>query len=350
MNATKIKEDFILFLKQREVLFKPVHNGWYVTRCPYCGDTQKNFREGHFYMKISPENNYVIGYNCFRCGEHGVLNEETIDLFDGDQTLRQEISFLNKHGKKVDKTQIISEERLVYLNYKLPPVKVNNKIKYIEDRLGVTLSEKDYSDYKIITSFRDFLVYNDIKTLYINPQKCRDIEDHYVGFLSNGNTHILFRDITEKEEKSWIKYPICNESFMNKCFYSVASVTDVFTNDDIIINLSEGVFDSIGITKHFNQNIDNTMNIAICGKKYQLVINKLISLGLVGKNITINIYSDNDEKYGNKKNCYTTTLPYYKKALSIYKNLFKKINVYYNMKGKDYGVDKGLIILQKRIL
>ena len=176
------------------------------------------------------------------------------------------------------------------------------------------------------------------------------LEDHYVGFLSNGNSHILFRDITDKESHPWIKYPIQKESLRNIVFYSIKNEIDIFTDKEITINLSEGVMDAIGIAYHFDMQKENIMNISVAGKKYNNIIYKLIGLGLVGSNITVNIFSDNDEMFGNKKNNDHTTLAYYKKALRKYTPLFKKINVYYNMKNKDYGVRKEEISLKKNML
>lgn len=350
MEIQEIKQDFIAFMESRKEVFKPVQNGWYRTRCPYCGDTQKNLREGHFYIKISPYTEYIMGCNCFKCGHHGIITEETIELLGGDQELRQKINILNKKSKKIDKHQIIQEERITYFDYTLPTPVRGKKTDYIENRLGVELSERDLRDFKVITSLYDFISENNITSYPFNTRQLKILEDHYVGFLSNGNSHILFRDITEKEDMSWVKYPITEKSLVNKVFYSIAANIDIFTENEITINLSEGVMDAIGIVKHFHTNTENSMNIALTGKVYDVMLSRLIQLGLVGSNITINIYSDNDEMFGNKKNAYATSMHKYKKTLSKFKPLFKKINIFYNMKSIDYGVSKDKIALSKKIL
>lgn len=350
MNIQDIKQDFIVFMENRKEFFKPVQNGWYRTRCPYCGDTQKNLREGHFYIKIDPFNDYIMGCNCFKCGHHGVITEETIELLGGDQEIRQKINILNKNSKKIDKKQVVQEERILYFDYKLPKPKRGKKIDYIEKRLDLDFSEMELSKFKVITSLYDFISENNIKSYPFNVQQLKSLEDHYIGFLSNGNSHILFRDITEKENMSWVKYPISEKSLSNKVFYSVTANIDIFTQEEITINLSEGVMDAIGIVKHFNMDKDNIMNIALTGKSYDVMLSRLIHLGLIGSNITINIYSDNDAMFGNKKNAYTTSMEKYKKTLSKYKALYKKINVYYNMKSIDYGVPRNNIALTKKNL
>lgn len=355
MINKEIKQTFLLFLENRGVFFKPVHDGWYRTRCPYCGDTQKSLHEGHFYIKINLYDDYVMGFNCFRCGETGVINEETIELMGGSSDLKKDINILNKKSKRINKKQVISQEKLMYFDFKHSFPNRNKpyqdkKIRYIENRLNIDLSDNDISNFKIITSLSDFLKINNIKEYPFERTILNKIESKYVGFLSNGNSHIIFRDITDSEKFFTIKYPITKECMANKIFYSVKNDINIFTKDSITINLAEGVMDIIGVVKHFNQNTENTMNISVTGKYYNIMINRLVQMGFVGSNITINIYSDNDMMFGNSKNAYHTTMEYYKQFLSKYKYLYKGINIYYNMKAKDFGYPKENISIIKKKL
>lgn len=355
MINEEIKQEFIDFLTNRDVFFKPVHDGWYKTRCPYCGDTEKTLRDGHFYIKINLYDNYAMGFNCFKCGETGVINEETIELMGGDDNLKQDIKILNKKSKRINKKQVISQEKLLYFDFKYSFPDRNKlyqerKLQYIEDRLGIQLSDNDILDFKIITSLSDFLVLNDINWYPFERTILNKIESKYVGFLSNGNSHIIFRDVTDTEKFFTIKYPIKKECMANKIFYSVRGGIDIFTKDDIIINMAEGVMDIMGVVKHFNQNKQNTINISVTGKYYDVMINRLIQMGLIGSNITINIYSDNDEMFNHNKNYYSTTIDCYRKTLSKFKPLYNKINIYYNIKAKDFGYPKEKIsIIKKRL-
>lgn len=346
-NETKIK--LIEFFRNNQEIFKSVRDDWYLTRCPLCGDTKKNLSEGHFYMKINPNDNYAIGFNCFRCGEHGILTDEILELFGASTELKQNIIHLNNVSKKIDKKTIIDNNKLLYFNYYAPEVKIGDKTKYIDNRLGIKFTSNDYKDMKVITSIYDFINVNKLKTSSFTNSQLNILENDYVGFLTNGNSHILFRDITDKHSEAWIKYPISKKTMENKVFYSLRGNLDIFTKDDIEINLSEGIMDAIGITYHFNKNHINTMNVAITGKRYEVMIYRLIQLGLIGSNITINIYSDNDWMFGNKKNNFNTTKEFYKKCFDKYKPLFKSINIYYNMKSKDYGVPKSQISIKKEI-
>jgi hypothetical protein len=172
------------------------------------------------------------------------------------------------------------------------------------------------------------------------------LEDHYIGFLSFGSSYILFRDVTDRENIRWFKYPITKESKESRCFYSMSSNVDILSTDPININLTEGVFDILSAYYNLSYNTSNDINIAVCGKGYSSILEYLVSIGIVGGNITVNIFSDNDAVF-NKKAKVSTNVKFYKKAFSKLKYLFKEINVYYNLKSKDIGVIPSDITLQK---
>ena len=88
------------------------------------------------------------------------------------------------------------------------------------------------------------------------------------------------------------------------------------------------------------------MNIAVTGQNYNSLILHLIAIGLVGGNVTLNIFSDNDKVYSDNNNK-ASTEKFHRKYLERYKPLYKNINLYYNMKSKDYGVKKEEIALRK---
>ena len=48
MNNQVFKRNFIKKLTERDVWYQEVSSIQYRTRCPYCGDSQKELRTGHF--------------------------------------------------------------------------------------------------------------------------------------------------------------------------------------------------------------------------------------------------------------------------------------------------------------
>lgn len=343
MNSHDLKNHILNKLLQRDVFIKRVSDIQYYTRCPYCGDSRSNPHTGHFYIRINPNDNFPIVYYCHKCPAEGIFSDETAELLgiELDQDIKADIKVMNKKSDKFSSYK--NEIQNKYFEYKVPENYSYQKIKYVEDRLGITFTDDQLKDIKVITSLKDFLILNDIKKITCKPYMAKLVEQKYVGFLSNNNSYILFRDTTDSEEIRWFKYPITEESRGQRLFYSISSSINLYTDENIIINLSEGVFDTLSIAYNIEENRENILNIAICGKFYSAVIKYLLAMGFIGDNIIINIYSDKD--YTND-----TSMDFYRKTLKKYSYLVKEINVFYNVIGKDYGVKKEEIILQKEKL
>lgn len=347
MTNKEIKLAFIDSLYGRGEYIRQVNDIQYRTRCPFCGDSKSNLNTGHLYIKINPDDNYPMVYHCFKCEESGIVDDNLLLALNiGDINLKSNITTLNKTSDRIKGQKFLTDDEVINFNYKLPEVKDYNKIKYIEDRLGCNLSIEDIEKFKIITSLRDFLICNNIKEITMENYICHNIEKNYVGFLSFGGAYILFRDITNTQYYKWIKYPTTNDSRGCKLFYSISNSIDVFTKDNININLSEGVLDILSAYKNLNYNNSNDLDIAVCGKQYLYVLNTLNSMGFVGSNINLNIFSDNDEIFNNKNNN-PTNIEYFKKLLHKNKYLYNSTNIYYNLIDKDIGVAKDKIKLKK---
>lgn len=349
MTNKEIKQDIIEKLFQRPGIYtRKINDKQYRTRCPLCGDSKKNENTGHFYIKIDTSDNSPIAYHCFLCEEGGILQPSLLSLLEIDDIdLKSNLSMLNKTSDKIDKKGLINNNQIITFDYKLPEITRGVKTEYIEKRLGLKITDNEFRSFKTITSLSDFLLFNNIHNITCSPYVASKLESKYIGFLSHGNSHILFRDITDTEELRWVKYPITPKSSNNRIFYSIESEVDIFTKDKIIINLAEGVLDILSANLNLKYNKPNTVNICVSGKYYDSIIMYLISIGFVGSNIELNIFADNDAKFNNKNINKTTSLTYYKKMLNKYRYLFKDCNVYYNLKSKDIGVPIDKIILEK---
>lgn len=348
MTNIETKQDMIQALFNRGEYIKQVNDVEYKTRCPFCGDSQKNFNTGHLYIRIGIEDNFPMVYNCFKCNEHGIINQEFLNLMDiNDINLKSSIVMLNKTSDKLKAHKFINGDKTIIFNYERPEVKRCKKIEYIENRLGITLNNQDINRLKIITSLREFLILNEIKSITCDNITAHKIEDHYIGFLTFGASHILFRDITEKEEYRWIKYPITEESKQCRAFYSMEAEVDIFSKDKLIINLSEGILDTASAYLNLGYDEANTMNIAVCGKHYISILSKLVNMGFVGDNIILNIFADNDKDFNKNKNNQPTTIDFFKNNLKKMKHLYGEVNIYYNTISKDIGVPRQNISLKK---
>lgn len=348
------KERFIDALYSREAnIYPPKKRGnSYVVRCPYCGDSSDP-RKAHFYITINLDDNSPILYNCFRCPVGGYMTREVMERLEiADPTLQDGIRLLNRTSDRYDKKQVNEESTILFFDYQLPEVKESPKLDYIRNRLGVDFTTEDFQEMKVITSLKEFLLLNNVKKITCENWVAHMLENQYVGFLSHGSSYIFFRDITGTSEFPWVKYPITEKSRESKSFYSLSAQLDIFTEDEIVVNLSEGVFDILGVRYHISKKETNVVNIAVTGKYYESVVYYLISIGLVGSNVTINFFSDNDEKFNKKRKGKSedTSIEHYRKIFGKMKYLFKSINVYYNEIGKDVGVTKDKISLIKHKL
>ena len=341
-SSREFKINLINALEDRGVYFRRVNELQYQTRCPSCGDKRDNINTGHLYIRINANDNSLIVYNCFRCPYHGVLTPDDLSLLDVDTPqLIAGLEQLNKKGAKYD-SKNISNAREVSYDLTVPAVSDERKLNYINERLGTNFTADMCSELRLVPSLGEFLNANGIKRISCPSWQARNLHDNYVGFLTSNGSHILFRDVTNKQKFRWVKYDIfsneMNDVASQKNFYALPVALDTLSTDEIIVNMSEGVMDILSIAYNLGYRKDNCLNVAVGGKYYVAMFNKLIHMGLVGKNVQINIFADNDKTYD-------TSIAYYKKKLSIYKPMFGKITVYYNLRSKDCGVRKEEISL-----
>lgn len=349
-NFQQTKERLIDFLFSRKEYIRPVDNVEYQTRCPYCGDSQKDFRTGHLYLRIDIYDDYKIPMTCFKCECNGdrVLTDETLELMGcTDEQLKEEIRILNRRGRsfkgEVENGGYTYIERTIPKEYRYP-----QKLDYIQNRLGYRFNELEFQKMKVITSLYDFLVANNVRESVFQKEIRMILERDYVGFLSGGNTHILFRDITGHNKFPWVKYPIEKRCRKYKVYYGLESEVSIYSEKPIIVNLSEGVMDALGVGFHFEHVKLNEMNLAICGKHFDRMVHHIIDIGLFGSNVELNIYADNDFVFNRKSEKDGPTEEVHRKYLKKYKPLFSGIYLNYNLGSKDFGIQKDKIFIERK--
>ena len=345
MDIVDSKQQFINFLYSRPVYIRAVNHDLYLTRCPFCGDSRSTAHTGHLYILIKPDTNYRMVYYCQKCQEHGTVGHELITMLDGDDDVLNCITNINKTAVSAPNVKDVGFHSFESV---LPDTVGPNyvrKIRYIENRLGISIDDQLRKDLKIIVSPYDFLVANDIKDIRYKKNMMNCLERDYVGFLSTGGSHILFRDVTGTHEFSWLKYPIYPESKYNHVFYSYSGDIDIFTKETTTINLSEGVMDAIGIKQHFYKENCNDVNIAVCGRNYYAIIKWLVSKGIYGSRVDINFYLDNDAQYNNGKELRLPDV-----LIDRTKALFGRVAVHKNLIGKDYGVTRDKIMIDRKLM
>lgn len=348
VSPQELKLSLIEYLKTSCERFKgPDTRHNYIVRCPYCGDSV-TANHGHFNIRIEPSDNSVMVYNCFRCPAGGVVTPDVLErLGVTDNTIMESISVMNRNAPIRDVSRYLAQDSILQLEYKQPDTfRYPEKIQYINRRLGRIFDEQDCKNAKVVTSLKDFLDMNGINEITVEPSIANYLERAYVGFLSFGNSYLLFRDITGHSKYPWVKYAILEKAKGTMCFYSMNSEVDLFTSDKITVNMAEGVMDILGVAYHCDEYAANHINIAVGGKFYEKILRQLVSMGFVGKNVVVQIFSDNDIKF-NVKSVKDTTLESYRKIFRDRKQLFGTMNVWINTIGKDFGVPKNEICPKK---
>lgn len=334
----EIKEEILNRLKENKS-FKRASLNQYCMRCTICGDSKKDPSKRRLYFKIDTTDDSPIMYHCFNCDSSGILTSDmlrTLNIYD--MTLGGKLTRFNKESAaKAYKRYNIKDKKL---NVKVPIPKYTkrNMLKkaYIEKRLGITLTFAELFKLKTVFSLNDFLVTNKIDTLTVGADRVGRINDEYVGFLTMNNEFINFRDITNGNKMRYDKYTILPDPIDPIKMYTIPTSLSVLTSDEITINFAEGVFDILGIYYNImDKSTKNMIYVAVCGSGYMNAIKHFIQLGFIGKNITINIFSDSDRD------------PYfYKKVIEHIKPWVGKVNLIYNTIEKDYGVPKDKISLR----
>lgn len=315
----------------------------YSVRCPFCGDSYKNEDSTHLYVKIDPNDDEMpMLFHCLRCDVGGVLTPSVLRTLEiNDLNINSNLISYNKRATKLYNRKLgISNNKLNYLT----PLPLDNNLteekkRYIENRLGVSMSIEEMVRLKIVFNLADFLKQNEIERITCKKERALVLQNDFVGFLSYKNEYINFRNIRKSKER-YYKYSVLRNLDNTGNFYSIPNKIDLFTNETIVINLAEGVFDILGIFYHLNKmNLTNNIYAAVCGCGFVNVLKYYLNLGLVGDNIIVNIFSDADRS------------PYfYRNLRDELEQWVGKINLYYNSIGKDYGVPKDKInLITKKI-
>lgn len=316
-----IKHQIINEIQQKVNVFKPVPPIRYRIRCPYCGDSPKNPRDAHCYIKCSPDPSEPLQFKCFLCNRKGRVRKDFLDLLGVDPKLseqidRQKYNRISAFRENTDLKMIIGEPNLA-----------SRQVKYIESRLGTGFTFDDYDRFKIIWDMKGIYDHiTDQRVINTMPSNADSI-----SFLSDDKSMILNRSF--QEGYRWRKVKLFPNDVTS--FYTIKATLDLFTKDPIVVNIAEGIFDVLSIYKNFTD-IPNSVHIATLGSDYTAAVDYAISKGFIGSNIILKIYYDSNIS-GKKVAA----------QLKQYKWAFGGIFLYRNIIGKDVGVKREEIILSE---
>ncbi|MMZ42269.1 hypothetical protein D1872_37890 [compost metagenome] len=329
-------------LSELEVCYPVYGQPLIITRCPYCGDSRKSLRKGHFRVKIDVSNEEEpILYHCARCAEGGILTPAIMRILElNDLEINSSLIENNNRIIKASRKKFGIKDN--HFQWKIPKPDLShtgtrNKMDYLNDRLGIDLGPEEWVRLKTIFSLGHFFQLNDIKHYTQKQDRLNLLHRNYVGFLSIRNEFINFRNIHKDKNLRWDKYSVLPSIENTRKFYTIPNDIDLLSMEPITIHIAEGVLDILGVYYHLNhQNNYRHVYTAVCGSAYLNVLIYFIEMGLIG-NVNVRIYSDNN-----------FSPAFYKPIVRRLKPWVNSFHVIYNTikdkNGKaDFGVPKNLI-------
>lgn len=314
-----IKQNILHEIELKGEMFRKISPIQYRIRCPICGDSQKDPRDAHCYIKCSFDPTEPVQYNCFLCNSNGRVGKYFLEKLGINKDLISKVE-----SEKYNKLMTYKEGKEI-LN--TPPVMNSPQVGYINERLGPGFTEKDYERFKIIWDLN--VIYEYITSIRVRNTMPSNFDT--ISFLSDDHSLMLTRTFLEGKESQWMKRRIYPST--NKAFYTIKSTLNLFTEDKIVVNIAEGIFDILSVYKNFND-CENSVFIALLGSDYVAGVDYAIAKGFLCSNVELRIYMDTgkDEKL-------------LKKQLKYYKWIFGSIKIYKNIAWKDVGVSADKINL-----
>ena len=295
-DQVEIKLKLIELLKTLPMCKSDSAGRQWTVRCPYCGDS-KNPTHGHFSILVDTNSDRPLLYRCFKCNESGILNSQVLEDLGiyTTQSFNKDFKIYNLLSSKKVSYNIDKPKTYVIPNYK-EDYRLEEKLKYLNSRLGVNLLPEDYKDYNIIFNLSDFMEYNNISTSIIKDRTRLELDTNYIGFLSSNKNKIVFRSITPN---GWFgRYFKLTLDIYNRSpntFYGINNNIDLLYTSNVDIHVAEGTFDILSIYMNLREkNNSNSLYYAMLGYSFSSIIKYLISIGIC-TNLNLHIYSDNDK-------------------------------------------------------
>ena len=323
---------------------------WCCTRCVLCGDSKKNPYKKRLYINCDPTKpDAPVWYKCFNCNSCSVLTKEMLDMIadgatmDAVQGLRQanKAAFNSEGSAKVNRYYNQKEIDVVFPGLRNREYLID-KYRYLcKGRLGIIIPPEDFQKLKIVWSLKDFIEENHL-TLQESDVDTRILERDYVGFASVKNEYIIFRDITGRNKYRWFKYNTFGMHGNISSYYAIKNGINLFSQNDIHIIVAEGTIDVLGILYHiYDGEQGNNVFLATRNGSFEEPIRYYLSKGLIGSNIHIDCYIDNDTRYNFKA---------MRDRLAPFVMSKKNIHIFHNVKRKDFGYSKDQIQREELLL
>ena len=317
----KFLEDLKNLFGEDKVLIKS-HN--LVVPCPFC---EYGEEKDHYHLYISLE---LPIFNCFHAGckeGRGFIGKFIKRILGFDNTSH----YIDSTNLKtlIKKTHILKDPT-IQREFILPPIDVRkHSLKDLYIRKRLKFSDIETSHIKgLIFDLREFIKLNDLDypTSPVNDihfLRLSDfIQENFVGFLTENNSKIMFRNTDPYSTFSHYKLKLFETPFLD--YYKVAGGDR--TSNKVV--LAEGIFNIF--SEHINDylNIDNEVSIyaSALSSKYESLIKSIVFYEQKYR-LDVVILSDHGVDLG-----------YYEYIKKKNKHIINSLSVYYNKYGKDFNI------------
>jgi hypothetical protein len=288
-----------------------------ITVCPWCEYGQQ---KDHYHLYISLE---VPIFHCFHanCEKSGLLSKllRHIEGHDISETFVDRL-LLEESKNKRSVFQNLEKDKKSLIIPLIDPDRFKLKDYYIRRRLK--FSQDNNQNIKgLIYDLNEFIKLNNIPQTEILIKLKEYLQNNFVGFLTENQTTIIFRNIEDSHSMRFFKYKFQTELFLD--YYKLKGNKP---NSNTVI-LAEGIFDifSEQIFDFLKLKDEAKLYASALSSKYVSLIHSLVFYEQIFK-IDVIILSDQG-----------IDIKYYEKIKKYNKHVINSLTIYYNKAGKDFN-------------
>ena len=289
-----------------------------VCRCPWC---EYGKTKSHYHLYISLE---APIFHCFfgSCNEGGVLAKllKKIEGKDISSKFVDEEKIKENVKKRISLTYERVEKQKELIVPSIDEDLFVQKALYVKKRLKFSnVSLKTIKG--LIFDVNKFIEENNIG---LDPKMFRlkdFLHSNFVGFLSENESVVMFRNIDDRSSFSFYKLKIRDTQFLD--YYKIGG--GGFNRNTVV--LAEGIFDIF--SEHtfdvLELRSDSRLYASALSTSYQALIKSIVFNEQVFR-ADVHILSDKGVK-----------LEYYKKLKKFNSHIINSLSIYYNKTGKDFN-------------
>jgi len=315
MNVEKLKE----FLFEKKILMNE-NTTDFIGRCPLCGDHPDKHKQGHLYVSKVVEYPFA---HCFFCNAKMTIID-FINTVSGNKNISETIISKDELNKIQNNPNKKSKRDL--RRFEIPKLDIDrfkNKTEYIKFRTDNKLQIDKIPN--LIFDFENFINENNIQLDEKDKKHTLELQNMFVGFLSNNHTKLFCRCI---DSNFWMKFRKVNLQAMPYDlldYYSIPGGSPILS--DTVV-LTEGSFNALGEYAYDSLGIRDKVKVYAAGQSfsYSALLKSVCFFESVFK-VNIVILSDDDKKEHD-----------YKYFIKNNEHVINTLKVFYNKNpGGDFG-------------